>query len=79
WTIAARSSLAGKVSVFGIMMLYAVSLLQLLKSVPVWFTAVFLVLEIAVCAVVVISLGEKAYLFVADVSRAGKIRSSQVD
>ncbi len=79
WTIAFQSSRPGKASVFGVMVLYAVSLLQLLKSIPAWFSTAFLVLEIVVCVVVVVSLGEKAYQFVVDVSRAGRKRSAQVD
>jgi cardiolipin synthase (CMP-forming) len=78
-SIAARSSFAGKASVFGIMALYAISLLHLVESIPGWFSTAFLVLEIAVCAVVVISLGEKAYLFVIDVTQAGRNRSAESD
>lgn len=78
-TIAPQSSWPGKASVFGTMVLYAVALLQLLQSIPAWFAPAFLVLEIVVCVVVVISLGEKAYLFVVDLSRAGRDRSAQID
>jgi len=78
-SIAPRSSFVGKASVFGIMALYGIALLQLLQTIPDWFATGFLVLEIVVCAVVVVSLGEKAYLFIVDVTTAGRNRSRRVN
>ncbi len=66
WTITAKSSLLGKAAVFAVMFFYAAALLQLLPSLPEWYVIALQVLHYVVGAIVVVSLVEKAYLFVVD-------------
>ena len=68
WSITAQSSFLGKAAVFAVMFLYAVALLQLFSSLPEWFGVSFKIVQYVVGAIVAVSLVEKVYLFLVDVT-----------
>jgi phosphatidylglycerophosphate synthase len=74
WSIEARSTRWGKASVFAVMFLYALALVQLVPTLPEWFGTVFLVVQAVAAVIVAISLAEKAYLFAVDVRTAARSR-----
>ena len=62
-TIEFQSSFLGKASVFAIMTLFAVSLLQLVRL-PGWYSTALSVLQYVVAGIAVLSLVEKLHLFI---------------
>jgi phosphatidylglycerophosphate synthase len=67
-----RTSFLGKASVFAVMFFFALSLLRLLDGLPGWFDVLYTGAEYLVAAIAVVSLAEKAFLFVVDARNARK-------
>ena len=69
-----RTSFLGKASVFLVMTLFALALLRLIQGMPGWYESVYSIAEYVTATVAVISLAEKAFLFVVDAKHAVETR-----
>ena len=69
-----RTSFLGKASVFAVMTLFALSLLSLVQGMPPWYATVRNVGEYITAAIVVVSLGEKVFLFSVDAKNVSRAR-----
>ena len=65
-----RTSFLGKVSVFVFMTVFALSLFQMVPTLPGWYGSVFTVVEYLAAALALVSLAEKAFLFFVDARNA---------
>ncbi|MFW5783380.1 MAG: hypothetical protein ACOCY8_02570, partial [Spirochaetota bacterium] len=65
-----RTSFLGKASVFAVMTYFALSLVRLVRTLPSWFETVSAVAEYVTAVIAIVSLVEKAYMFVVDVRNA---------
>ncbi|MFW5683555.1 MAG: CDP-alcohol phosphatidyltransferase family protein [Spirochaetota bacterium] len=65
-----RTSFLGKASVFAVMTFFALSLVRLVRTLPNWFETVSAVAEYVTAVIAIVSLVEKAYMFVVDVRNA---------
>ena len=77
WRIPFRTSWLGKASVFAIMALFALSLLRLVDSIPTWFVTVHAVAEYVTAAIACLSLAEKTYEFITDITLARRERAGR--
>lgn len=65
-----RTSFLGKMSVFTVMTLFALSLLRLAEGLPVWYETLYVIAEYLTAGVAIISLAEKFFLFTVDAQEA---------
>jgi len=65
-----RTSFLGKLSVFVFMTVFALSLLQMVPNLPDWYESVFVVVEYIAAVLALVSLAEKAFLFIVDARNA---------